>query len=303
VSITESKTDGFDDDEPLVSVIVPSKNSEGTIAACLGSIYSQTYTRIEVIVVDGFSTDLTREIARKAGAHVVLVHDERSSAKNLGAKFATGLYLYFLDADCKLDSNAIATSVEAIQGVDGVLTQNRDIIGSSRVSRLISARRIILSNDPLNVSLRFVRKEVFRRLGGFDVDLYVGEDLDFQRRFLLYGFNMGYSRAKEWHLGSPADLRKLLNRSLYYSTNYTTYASKNPLNAIRRLNPIREIAACKKSDAHSSDLLPVLMIGLLSIVFLVMGVLSNLAKVQHVSDETLGKSKEKNQAIVEPMQN
>ena len=51
--------------EPLVSVIIPTKNSARTIEACLRSVKYQDYKNIEIIVVDNFSTDGTQEIAKK----------------------------------------------------------------------------------------------------------------------------------------------------------------------------------------------------------------------------------------------
>jgi glycosyltransferase involved in cell wall biosynthesis len=54
-------------DKPLVSVIIPTKNSESTIDYCLRSIRGQTYTNIEVIVVDNYSRDKTEEVAQKYG--------------------------------------------------------------------------------------------------------------------------------------------------------------------------------------------------------------------------------------------
>ncbi len=264
-----------------MSIIIPSKNSERTIAECLESIASQTYRRIEVIVVDGFSSDSTRQIAQAGWAHVELLDEERSVAKNLGAKLASGEYLYFLDADCRLDPDTVALCVEIAANADGVLTRNQDIIGVSRVSRMIASRRNVLSADPLSTALRFVRKKAFETIGGFDADLYVGEDLDFQRRFLMRGLRMRESTAREWHLGSPTDFRQLLNRCLCYSSNYPAYASKNPKIALRRMNIVREIIAWKKSNIRTTDLPPVLLLGFLSEVFLMIGVLFNLSKLHH----------------------
>src|SRR5207245_8104123 len=99
-----------------------------------------------------------------------------------------------------------------------------------------------------------------------------GEDLDFHQRFLNRGYKIVYSPATEWHLGSPANFKGLLNRSLYYSSNNLRYASKNPLIALKRLNPLRVVAAWKRSSASASDLLPVVLLGFLSNAFLLIGV-------------------------------
>jgi glycosyltransferase involved in cell wall biosynthesis len=246
----------------------------------LRSIISQSYEPIEIIVVDCLSTDLTREIAQKMGALVIPHEGERSVAKNLGAKFATGKYLFFVDADHELSSDVIASCAKTIDGVDGVLITDQDMATDSKVSRLIASRRKILSYDPLNVAVRFVRSEVFSSVGGFDPDLYADEDLDFHRRFLKLGFKMAYSRATEWHLGSPVNLRGFLNRSLYYSSNHLTYASRNPLISFRRVNPLRVVTAWRRSDVPGSDLLPVVLLGFLSNAFLMISVLLNLSARQ-----------------------
>src|SRR5207249_648946 len=173
-----------------------------------------------------------------------------------------------------------ASCIKSIDGFDGVLINDQDISKDSKVSRLVASRRKVLSYDPLHVAVRFVRRDVFDSVGGFDPDLYAGEDLDFHRRFLRLGFKMVDSRATEWHLGSPVNLKGLLNRSLYYSSNNVKYASKNPLTAFRRLNPLRVVAAWKRSNAPASDLLPVVLLGFLSNTFLIIGVLLKLSPRQ-----------------------
>ena len=261
---------------PLVSVIIPSRNSENTIAECLKSITSQLYRPIEVIVVDSFSADSTVKVARTMGA-TVLTHDEgRSAQKNWGAKFAKGEYLYFVDSDFILEPDLIANCMEAMAGADGVLIKNLDITKGSRVSQLIASRRRILSYDPFNVAIRFVRKEVFDRLGGFDSEIYIGQDTDFHQRFLRQGFKMHDSRAREWHLGSPVNLTDFVMGILYYSPNLLMSTSKQPLSFLKRVNPLRTVSAWEKSDVRSSDLLPVVLLGFLSITTLLLGVLLNL---------------------------
>jgi len=239
----------------------------------LASLKAQSFKHVEIIVIDRFSTDGTREIAQGMGAHVISHDAERSPAKNLGSKFANGQYLFFLDADHTLAPDSIALCIKAGEKVDGVLINDQDIAGDSAVSRLIASRRKILSHDSLNVAVRFVRKDVFDLLGGFDTDLYAGEDLDFHRRFLANGYRLASSRATEWHLGSPNDLRGLMNRTMYYSSNYLSYASKNPVISLKRLNPLRVVAAWKRNDNRSSDLISVVFLGFLSNIFLAVGII------------------------------
>lgn len=106
----------------LVSVIIPTKNSESTIGKCLESVVNQTYRNVEIIVVDGFSRDGTQKIAESNGAKVVETGAERSEARNIGAKKSRGAFLFFVDSDMELDSSVIAECVKkAYEGNDAVI--------------------------------------------------------------------------------------------------------------------------------------------------------------------------------------
>ena len=248
----------------LVSVVIPTRNSAATIADCVKSVMSQSHRPIEIIVVDNYSTDSTEEIAKRNGAIVMLRAGGRSAQKNWGAKFAKGEYLYFVDSDLILGPDVISRCLATIEGVDGVLVRTLDVNRGSRAARLIASRKRILSYDEMNVAVRFVRKEAFDRLGGFDPDIYVGMDTDFHRRFLLEGFRVRYSSATEWHLGSPLTVRGWLKRNLYYAPSLLKSTSKHPLYSLSRINPLHTVSAWKKSDAHGSDLILVVFLGFLS---------------------------------------
>jgi len=84
---------------PLVSIIIPTFNSQKTIKQCLESVVKQTYKRIEILVVDRYSTDDTVKIARQFKAKVFLLKCERSEAKNYAARKAKGEFLLFIDSD------------------------------------------------------------------------------------------------------------------------------------------------------------------------------------------------------------
>ncbi len=90
---------------PLVSVIVPAYNAGAYIERCLASIESQTYSNLEIIVVDDGSTDDTLAVARKRAAAdpriTILTQENRYAgvARNNGFSHAHGEYAAFLDAD------------------------------------------------------------------------------------------------------------------------------------------------------------------------------------------------------------
>lgn len=106
---------------PIVSVIIPSYNAADYIAQTLESVLAQTLTDIEVIVVDDGSTDNTRNIVAdfaNKDPRLTLVEQANQFAgvaRNNGMSKARGKYLYFLDADDYIESNALEELVNAIE--------------------------------------------------------------------------------------------------------------------------------------------------------------------------------------------
>lgn len=101
--------------EPLVSFIVPTKNAARTIEACLESLGAQTHGRTEVIIVDNFSTDGTREIVELHADITVSSGPERSAhaQRNPGAALSRGNVLVFIDAVMVLETQVATQCVAA----------------------------------------------------------------------------------------------------------------------------------------------------------------------------------------------
>jgi len=93
-------------EQPLVSVIVPARNEEASLASCLESLVAQTGVAFEIIVVDDHSTDRTREIASSFQRVKVVEAGPlpegwtgKNNAANAGVREAGGEWLLFTDAD------------------------------------------------------------------------------------------------------------------------------------------------------------------------------------------------------------
>jgi glycosyltransferase involved in cell wall biosynthesis len=103
---------------PLVSVIIPCRNGAAWLDAAIESCLSQTWQRLEVVVVDDASNDGSREIARRYQARGVVALDSprrgASAARNTGLRHAVGDFIQFLDADDVLDPEKIRVQVERL---------------------------------------------------------------------------------------------------------------------------------------------------------------------------------------------
>lgn len=104
-----------------ISVIVPIYNCEDFLSACLDSILSQTYSDLQVILVDDGSTDKSAEICDQYAmqdARVCVFHQENkgvSSARNLGLHAAIGELVSFVDSDDTLEPDMFELLVRTMQ--------------------------------------------------------------------------------------------------------------------------------------------------------------------------------------------
>lgn len=121
-------------DRALVSVITPMYNVSGVLHLSFNSVVSQTLHNIEYILVDDCCSDNSLEVLQKLRncisrddiSYKVLHHDKNrgvAAARNTGLDSATGKYIYFLDSDDQLDSNALEVMVDLAD------VENADIIG------------------------------------------------------------------------------------------------------------------------------------------------------------------------------
>lgn len=104
-----------------VSIIVPVYNAESSIGYCLNSITSQTYTNLEIILVNDGSTDNSLQICKNYAAidNRIIVVDQKnggvSHARNTGLSYATGTYVEFVDSDDCIALNMVEKLVESIE--------------------------------------------------------------------------------------------------------------------------------------------------------------------------------------------
>jgi glycosyltransferase involved in cell wall biosynthesis len=186
-----------DESLPMVSVIVPVKNGSAKIRDLLGSLERLDYPqdKLEVLIVDGNSTDGTREVVSEY--HVKLLTEERpgiNAARNTGLKHSTGEIVAFTDADCVVSEDWVRKIVEDFQDqtvacvAGNVEGYYHDFLSKYSdesilpVLRRFSKREVL---DRIKPPLQYpagcnmaVRRAVIEKVGLFDESIAFGFDED-----------------------------------------------------------------------------------------------------------------------------
>ena len=211
--------------DPVVSVVITTKNEEKNIEHCLRSIKGQTFTNIEVIVVDNFSEDETVEIAKKYTTKIHFKGPERSSQRNYGAQVANGEYLLYLDADMILSPTMVKDCVEKceIDRVDAIYVPER-IVGEGFWIKVRDFERSFYTGTVVD-AVRFIRKDLFEKVEGFDESLIGPEDWDFDRRIRKIG-RTGIIDAALYHNEGSFNMKRYLKKKNYYTDGIKNYLRK-----------------------------------------------------------------------------
>jgi len=216
---------------PLVSVIIPTKNEEKNIKNCLQSLKDQTYSlkNLEIIVVDNFSTDKTLKIAKLFTPHLYQIGPERSTQKNFAAKKAQGQYLLFLDADMTVSPGLIKTSINAFQRNKKLVAAYlpEKITGQGYFGQVRTFERSFYNGTPID-GLRLFTKEIFLKSAGFDESLHAFEDWDLDKRVKVLGETtlINSPRAKIFHHEKDFRLKNYLAKKSYYLKDQKKYFQK-----------------------------------------------------------------------------
>ena len=214
-----------------LSVIVTTKNEERNIASCLDSIKNSIHSMgltnrdVEVIVVDNNSTDNTVEIAKRFTGKVYNKGPERSAQRNYGVKKAKGKYILYVDADMILSENVIGECVDKCEKGDYIaLCIPEKIVGKGFWIKVRDFERSFYDATVIDC-VRFIKKDPFEELGGFDESLTGPEDWDFDRRIREVG-RVDMMKSPLYHNEGDLDLRHYLRKKSYYARTLGNYIRK-----------------------------------------------------------------------------
>lgn len=227
---------------PLVSVIVPTKNSHSTIEKTLESLERQTYPNIEIIVVDNHSSDNTVQIAKAhEKTRVYEAGNERSAQVNLGVRMSLGKFIYRADSDFYVEPRVVEEAVNACEtnGFKVITVHNTSDASVSFWSAVRKLERDCYVDDTVNIAARFMEKDAFKTAGGFDESMIAAEDYDLHNRLLRKGYKIGRIQGKEIHLGEPKHLKDVVVKYIFYGKVVDDFVKVNPKESFRQLSPVR----------------------------------------------------------------
>ena len=182
----------------MISIVIPLYNKENTIARALNSVLAQTYQDFEIVVVDDGSTDEGAAIVEQyADPRIRLIRQANagvSAARNKGIEEANGEYVAFLDADDEWMPEFLEEIVTlqhefpACKAQATNYTFNSYGVKSPTILRKIpfQGERGVLtnyfkvascSNPPVWTSAVCVERSLLKEIGGFPLNIKIGEDL------------------------------------------------------------------------------------------------------------------------------
>jgi glycosyltransferase involved in cell wall biosynthesis len=200
-----------------ISFVVPTRNNARTLAACLGSLRTQTHPDVEVLVVDNGSTDATVSIAERFADTVVQWGPERSAQRNHGMFLSTGDVVVFIDSDMVMEPH-LAAEIEArfeAEPQTGALVIPERSFGEGFLASCRVLEKSLYVGDPAVESPRAFRREVIEKLGGWDEQLTAAEDWDLADRTREVT-GVGRVAAWIWHDEGRIKLRATFAKKRYY---------------------------------------------------------------------------------------
>lgn len=181
----------MDENRPLVSIIIPNYNYVQYLREAIDSALAQTYTPVEVIVVDDGSTDESRAVIQAYDNAIHAVFQQNAglpSARNAGIARAAGEYFLFLDSDDVLLPDAVANLYEEFSvtpecGIVFGYSESINMAGErlsfhKNMPRYFTYEEFLFANFIL-VPEAMVSRRVIDEIGGFTPSFLQCEDYDF----------------------------------------------------------------------------------------------------------------------------
>lgn len=276
--------------EPLVSIIVPVYNVEKYIKRCVESIINQSYSNLEIILINDGSKDNSGKICdefKLKDKRINVIHKKNcgvSSARNEGLKHVRGDYITFVDSDDWIEKETIKTFINKL-----INKYNYDLIMYGFMRDSGKAYKQIELNDKVNIETytnyndlileietlivteklnslcnKIYKREIIDKIGvKFDENISIGEDLLFNLEYILNIRSMYITNKVYYHymIREEPSLTKGYKKDKFNQLIAVNDAMKNKINKtmikeelLNSLKYIRlkNITSCF-IDLHKSD--------------------------------------------------
>lgn len=177
---------------PLISLITVTFNAEKLVSDTLKSAIEQTYKNIELIVVDGGSSDKTLENVKQFSAHIGTLISEPDygiyDAMNKGIKAAKGEWIYFLNAGDSFYNqhvleNIFSHSIDEYDLIYAKVETKNEPTGINYITGKPTFFRDFFSRYPICHQATFTRKSVFEKIGFYTIQYKLAADTEWFARF------------------------------------------------------------------------------------------------------------------------
>lgn len=182
-------------DNYLISVVIPVYNAELTIEQAISSVVNQTYSNIEIIIVNDGSSDTSAQVIRSIPYPIKYIEQENlgaAVARNNGVLKAQGKYVAFLDADDVWHKSKLSLQIKAFEKYPELSFCSTNKIRANRndyeryINNDIEEAKILLIDDfkivfqdpYFGTPSVMMLKQFFLDIGGLDAAFKTAEDID-----------------------------------------------------------------------------------------------------------------------------
>lgn len=167
--------------KPLFSIVIPTFNRAAYLGRALQSVFNQTYSNWEVIIVDNYSTDDTDKLLKEFYDSRVRVfninnHGSISVSRNLGINESNGEWIVFLDSDDWWDENKLEECFKYLNSNVDLYYHDLQIVEETEIVGMIKSRKLkkpilvdlLKRGNTIATSSVIVRKSILKEIGGMN---------------------------------------------------------------------------------------------------------------------------------------
>ena len=237
-----------DDTRPLVTVVIPARDEEPSIGRCLDAVLAQDWTNLQVLVVDGASTDDTVSIVQSYAdrdPRVELLSNPRGVipvSLNLALNHAKGEWLVRVDAHARIPSDYVRLAAEHLMtGRYGGVGGRKDGVGRTPAGKAVAAAmasRFGVGGSTYHHGTAVTEVEhvpfgaypvaLARALGGWDEGLRVNQDFEFDHRVRQAGHVILFDPALHIDWECRQSIRAFARQYRRYGGGKVNVAIKHP---------------------------------------------------------------------------